>query len=183
MSAVVAALVALAWLAWPRRSGWLTSLTAGVRTPAGAPRPVPLASLASTVDLLAMALRSGCGVIEGMEAVARRSPDAAGAHLATVASALRWGVSDEQAWSTVPPEWAPVARALTLASKAGVPPAGLLARAAEDLRRAERARLELATARLGVTVVLPLGLAFLPAFILTSIVPVVIALSSDLLGG
>lgn len=181
MSAVVAVLLALAVLAWPLRSERLRTLAADrARGRAGVP-PSSKATLASTVDLLSMALRSGCGVIEALEAVGCRQPDAAGAHLRSVASALRWGVPDDEAWNAVPSAWSPVARALTLANRAGVPPADLLARAADDLREAERARLEMATAQLGVRVVLPLGLAFLPAFILTTIVPVVVALLGDVL--
>ena len=78
--------------------------------------------------------------------------------------------------------WAPVSRALTLAARAGLPPADLLITGAQDVRRAERHRQELATARLGVRVVLPLGLTFLPAFLATTVIPVVIALTSDVLG-
>ncbi len=181
MSVVIAVLVTLAVTLWPVRSERLRAVAdQGARGPAGVP-PSSTATLASTVDLLSMALRSGCGVIEALEAVGRRQPDAAGAHLRSVASALRWGVPEHEAWQAVPPEWSPVARALTLASRAGVPPADLLARAADDLREAEHARLELATAQLGVRVVLPLGLAFLPAFVLTTIVPVIVALLGDVL--
>lgn len=178
MNVVVAVLLALAALTWPTRAARLPA--PGDRRRDGA-RPCSTSTVAATVDLLAMALRSGCGVIEALEAVGRRQPDAAGAHLLSVASALRWGVPDAEAWKAVPDAWAPVARALTLAGRAGVPPADLLARAADDLREAERARLELATAQLGVRVVLPLGLAFLPAFIFTTIVPVVVALLGDVL--
>ncbi|MDO5698123.1 MAG: type II secretion system F family protein [Dermatophilus congolensis] len=181
MSVVVAVLVALAVASWPGRSKRLRSLAARGAASAGGVPPTSVATLASTADLLSMALRSGCGVIEALEAVGERQPDAAGAHLRSVASALRWGVPDDEAWHSVPDAWAPVARALTLANRAGVPPADLIARAADDLRAAERARLEMATAQLGVRVVLPLGLAFLPAFVLTTVVPVVVALLGDVL--
>jgi pilus assembly protein TadC len=61
-----------------------------------------------------------------------------------------------------------------------VPPAGLLRDAAADLRRDALAQVEVATARLSVRLVLPLGLAFLPAFVLTTVVPVVLALADGL---
>jgi len=38
-----------------------------------------------------------------------------------------------------------------------------------------------ATATLGIRIVLPLGLAFLPAFVLTTVVPVVLALANQVL--
>ena len=183
MSVVVGVLIVGAVMLWPGRSDRMRVLAAGRARRGRVTPPSSRSTLASTVDLLAMALRSGCGVIEALEAVGSRQPDVAGSHLRTVASALRWGVSDAQAWEAVPDDWAPVARALTLANRAGVPPAELLSRAADDLREAEKARLELATAQLGVRVVLPLGLAFLPAFVLTTVVPVVIALTGDVLAG
>lgn len=148
-----------------------------------APTAVPAVEVASAMELLALVLRSGSGVVEAVETVGARLDDACGAHLRTVAAALRWGVPDSDAWAAVPPAWAPAAQALALATRAGAPPADLLERGAEDVRRAERHRLESAAARLGVRVVLPLGLVFLPAFVLTTIVPVVMALTADVLGG
>jgi pilus assembly protein TadC len=59
--------------------------------------------------------------------------------------------------------------------------AGALGRVAADLRAARRADAEAAAQRLGVLVVLPLGLCFLPAFLLTGVVPVVVAVLGDVL--
>jgi pilus assembly protein TadC len=56
-----------------------------------------------------------------------------------------------------------------------------LVSAAVELRRSEQQRLQVATATLGIRIVLPLGLVFLPAFILTTVMPIVIALSRQLL--
>lgn len=179
MTLVVGVLVAIAVTLWPMRGEATRRLAAGSGPRAAIVPPVPAYTLAGTVQLLAMALRSGCGVIEALEAVGRRQPDAAGAHLSSVASALRWGMTDREAWASVPTQWAPVARAFTLSRRAGVPPADILLRVAEDLRRAEKARLELATAQLGVRAVIPLGAAFLPAFILTTVVPIIVAITSD----
>jgi pilus assembly protein TadC len=68
-----------------------------------------------------------------------------------------------------------------MAATAGVPPADALVSAAEEVRRGERQRLEVATATLGVRIVLPLGLVFLPAFILTTVLPIVLALARQVL--
>lgn len=148
-----------------------------------APRAVPVVEIASCLELLALALRSGCGLIEALEIVGAQVDDIAGVHLRTVAAALRWGLTDSEAWSAVPAAWLPAAQALTLSARAGVAPADLLLAAAADVRRAESQRLEVQTARLGVQVVLPLGLTFLPAFVFTTVVPVVIALTTDVFGG
>ena len=63
---------------------------------------------------------------------------------------------------------------------AGAPPAALLDAAALRMAQAERRRLETAAQRAGVLLVLPLGACFLPAFLLTTVVPVVITLGAQL---
>jgi len=142
---------------------------------------VPAADVAGVIELLALTLRGGAGLVEAMEAVADRVGGPLGMHLQTVAAAGRWGVEDADAWASVPSAWQPAARALRMANRAGVPPADALVGAADEVRRAEQQRLEVATARLGVRIVLPLGLVFLPAFILTTVVPVVLALAKQVL--
>jgi pilus assembly protein TadC len=142
---------------------------------------VPVAEVAGVIDLLALTLRGGVGLVEAMEAVAARVGGPLGMHLRSVAAAGRWGVDDETAWASVPSAWQPAARALRMAATAGVPPADALAGAADEVRRAEQQRLEVATATLGIRIVLPLGLLFLPAFILTTVMPIVIALAHQLL--
>ena len=147
-----------------------------------AAREVPVVEVADAVDLLALALHGGAGLVEAIEAVAARLDGPLGAHLHTVAAAERWGVGTVAAWASVPTAWQPAARALQMAATAGIAPADLLARAADDIRDAEEQRLDVATARLGVRVVLPLGLLFLPAFVLTTVVPIVLALAAQVLG-
>ena len=198
MSLAVMLLAAAAVLAWPSASpvgGVVLGHAAvgdvavgadatGARTSAdaGSARTVvPVAEVAGVIDLLALTLRGGVGLVEAMEAVASRVGGPLGLHLQTVAAAGRWGVEDATAWASVPPAWQPAARALRMAATAGVPPADVLVRAAEEVRRTEQQRLEVATATLGVRIVLPLGLAFLPAFILTTVVPIVLALAHQVL--
>ncbi len=125
---------------------------------------------------LSVALRSGVSTIEALERVSAVCPVGAGRHLATVAAALRWGQGTAEAWAHVPDAWGPAAAAWAMAERAGAPPADLLAHAAERVRQAESRRVEAATARAGVLLVLPLGLCFLPAFAGTTVVPVVLAL-------
>ncbi len=133
------------------------------------------------MDLLALVTESGPGVLEGLERVAACSDESVQADLATVTAAQAWGLPPREAWSLVSPAWQRAASALTLAATAGVPPSRILTRAAADLRASFGDRLDEAAARLGVRLVLPLGLAFLPAFVLLTVVPLVISLASDLL--
>lgn len=193
MSIAVMLLTAAAVLAWPSVhpvSGVVVGDVAagddavggGTSVDAGSTRTVvPVAEVAGVIDLLALTLRGGVGLVEAMEAVATRVGGPLGLHLQTVAAAGRWGVEDATAWASIPSAWQPAARALRMATTAGVPPADVLVRAAEEVRRVEQQRLNVATATLGIRIVLPLGLAFLPAFVLTTVVPIVLALAQQVL--
>ena len=195
--ALAAVLVTVAVLLWPLR-GPLRADVRGVlgRVPTGRPgraspgrvgsppADLPATSVegvASAMMLLAVALQSGCGVVEAIEHVAAVGDDAAAQQLGVVAAALRWGVGDAQAWSVVDPAWGRTALALRLASRSGVAPSSMLLDGAEDLRSESLAAVDVRAARAGVRLVLPLGVAFLPAFILTTVVPVVLALARQVL--
>ena len=113
----------------------------------------------------------------------RPAPSRLPADLRQVATALQWGAAEAEAWASVGPPWAPAARVISLAHAGGVPPGPLLTAASDDLHRAELDRLEMSAARVGVRLVAPLGLVLLPAFCLTTVVPLVVALGRQLLVG
>ena len=136
--------------------------------------------VASALALLALGYRSGLPSWDVLEAVGDGLPADPAADLRQVAAALRWGASDAEAWGSVGAAWSPAARAVEVAHLAGVPPAPLLLAAADDLREAELERVEVAASRVGVRLVAPLGLVLLPAFCLTTVVPLVIALAREL---
>lgn len=141
------------------------------------------AQVSSALALLALAYRSGLPTWDVLEAVAAGSRGGASTDLRQVATALRWGATDAEAWASVGPAWAPAARAVAIAHQAGVPPGAMLLAASDDLRSAELERLEVSAAKVGVRLVAPLGLVLLPAFCLTTVAPLVIALAGDLLSG
>lgn len=136
--------------------------------------------VATALALLALGYRSGLPTWDVLEAVGDGLPADPAADLRQVAAALRWGASDAEAWASVGAAWSPAARAVEVAHLAGVPPAPLLLAAADDLREAELERVEVAASRVGVRLVAPLGLVLLPAFCLTTVVPLVIALAREL---
>jgi Flp pilus assembly protein TadB len=76
---------------------------------------------------------------------------------------------------------APAARALARAAEGGAPVADAVARLAVEARAVRRAGGEQAARRAGVLAVAPLGLCFLPAFVLLGVVPVVAGLAAPLL--
>lgn len=137
--------------------------------------------VAASMVLLAVALQSACGVVEAIEYTAEVAPPVPAAELGVVAAGLRWGVAQEQVWAQVDERWSRTALAMKLAREAGVAPSSLLLAGAEDLRSARLAAVDVAAARLGVRLVIPLGVAFLPAFVLTTVVPVVLALARQVL--
>jgi hypothetical protein len=114
-------------------------------------------------------------------AAQRRPATPTARDLRQVAAALRWGASDAEAWASVDPVWSGAGRAVAIAHRAGIAPGPLLLAAADDLRRASLEQVELAAARVGVRLVAPLGLVLLPAFCLTTVVPLVVALGSQML--
>jgi Type II secretion system (T2SS), protein F len=144
----------------------------------------PVASdLADAIVLVALALRSGLGLAEALREVALCSERPLRDDLAAVVAALRWGRSSAEAWAFAGPAWRPVARVMQLAEETGAAPADVVADTAARLRELHERDLEGRAARAGVLLVLPLGLAFLPAFGCTAVVPVVIALARGLLSG
>lgn len=132
------------------------------------------------LELIALALGGGASVPRAVAEVASTLPAPLGAELGQVASGLACGEDPVQVWERTGDHWAPARRALSLAEAAGVAPTEALRAAAADLRRDAVADVEVATARLAVRLVLPLGLAYLPAFVLTTVVPLVLALVRDL---
>lgn len=141
------------------------------------------AQVSSALALLALAYRSGLPTWDVLEAVAAGLTGRASADLRQVATALRWGAGEPEAWASVGRVWAPAARAIAIAQQAGVPPGAMLLAASDDLRAAELERLEVSAAKVGVRLVAPLGLVLLPAFCLTTVAPLVIALAGGLLTG
>lgn len=131
--------------------------------------------------LLALAFRSGLPTCDVLEAVSARSAPVPARDLRQVATALRWGASDDEAWAAIGERWAPAARAIALAARAGIAPGPLLLRAADDVGKAELERLEVSAGKVTVRLVLPLGLVLLPAFVLTTVLPIVAALARQVL--
>ena len=84
------------------------------------------------------------------------------------------------AWSQLDPCWRSVALVWEAAESAGVAPAALLESAAQRLREQEAAAREARLQRAGVLLVLPLGGLFLPGFLATTVVPVVLHLLGPL---
>lgn len=149
---------------------------------AAAEGAVTVEEAADALVLCALVLRAGLGPVEALEAVADHVPAPVAHQLRVVASAHRWGQDAATSWAHVGEAWGPAALAWQAAERSGAAPAGVVLAAAERMRREEGARVEAAVQRAGVLLVLPLGACFLPGFVGTTVVPVVLHLARASLG-
>lgn len=187
LGGVAVAVLAGGWFGILAGLGAAVTLDRGLRRlpPAAlrARRMAEVAELPLAADLLAVALRGGTPVDRATGAVARALPGPLSDRLARVSRVLELGGTAADAWA----ELAPVAgaermvRAAVRSAEHGGALAGALGRLADDLRADRAIAVEAAARRSGVLIVLPLGLCFLPAFILAGLVPVIIAVLGDVL--
>jgi pilus assembly protein TadC len=138
------------------------------------------------LELLAACLAGGAPPAAAATASTAAVQGPAGARLSGVAAALAVGSPPGRAWTTLgggdPADpLAPAARALARAAEGGAPVAAAMSGLAAEARADARSRGEQAARRVGVLAVAPLGLCFLPAFVLLGVVPVVIGLVGPLL--
>lgn len=135
------------------------------------------------LDLLAACLSGGAVAGDAVRAVAAAVPGPCGDRLGAVGARLAVGTSAAEAWRSLGHDRGPAgaaARAMSRAAVGGAPVAAVVQRVAEDARRESAARAHRAARRAGVLVVAPLGLCFLPAFLLLGVVPAVIGLAAPL---
>ena len=171
---LVAATVSVDWLSRQRGA-------AAVRRHAEA----VAAELPAAADLLATCLSSGAPPADALHTVAEAATGPLADRLRQVADALRLGADPADAWGLAGrgDPLAPVGRALIRSDATGAPIAETVTAVADDQRLAARWAAEAAARRAGVLAVGPLALCFLPAFVLTGVVPVIVAVASDVLTG
>ncbi|MDK1476338.1 type II secretion system F family protein [Streptomyces sp. 549] len=136
-----------------------------------------------TTALLTACLAAGSGPREAAHSVGNSVGGPLGTRLVLVADELRLGAEPSAAWARVAelPAAVGLARCLERAHRSGAPAVESMSRLAAECRAA-RARAAAARARrAGVLVTAPLGLCFLPAFLLAGVVPVIIGLGRSLL--
>lgn len=155
-----------------------TAAGRGPAADAGEPvAPDPVA----VVELLAVAVESGASVPGALEAVGQVLGGRTGAHLARAGSALLLGAAWDVAWAHAPALGGGL-DGLEAAWRTGAAPGPPLRSAAAELRRRRDRAAREAAGRLGVRLVVPLGLCFLPAFVLVGLVPVLASFGRSLLG-
>ena len=151
---------------------------AGVRAKAARAWALPLVA-----ELMSAAVAAGSPPVVAAEAVADALGGPIGAALRSAAASARLGSDPATAWLTLgtDPAFRPLARALAASASRGTSPNEVLDRVARDARDAARWAAEARARSLGARAAAPLGLCFLPAFVLVGIVPLVITAAMPLL--
>lgn len=167
--------------------GLCLAASAFVLVPAGLRRLEPAAvrrrsaritaDLPLAVDLLAACLRAGRPPEEAVGTVGTALEGPLADHLAEVERRFRLGADPADAWGCllVEPACAGFARAVQRALRSGAPLARTLEHLADDARQGRRWSAEEQARAVETRSVVPLGLCFLPAFVLIGIVPTVAA--------
>ncbi|MEU9078531.1 type II secretion system F family protein [Kitasatospora sp. NPDC004745] len=132
-------------------------------------------------ELLAACLGSAASPSAAVSAVGRSLGAPIGPRLVALGGELALGAPPELCWTRLGeqhPALAPLARCLVRTSLGGVPVAGPLIGLAQAQRSAAARSARAGVRRAGVFATAPLGLCFLPAFVLIGVVPVVIGLTT-----
>ena len=145
------------------------------------PATSPHISAVTVAVLLGAAICAGCDLRSALDCVGA-SVGQRGASLVTVSRALSIGVPWSEAWQGVEPELADLERVLAPAWLKGASPVEPLKQFADSRLEQARTRGQIAAARLGVTLSLPLTMCLLPAFVLLAIVPTLLAVGGAVLG-
>lgn len=193
--AVAVASLAIGWLIvdWWGLLGLVAAVVGGVALDAWLQRLEPRAlrrrreqletDAPLGAEILAACLATGSAPDRAAEAVASAIGGPVGEELRAVVAHLRLGGDPASSWrqlETVAP-LAPLGRAVARAVDSGAPVAQAVSSVADEQRRHRRWQAQLRAHRVGVQAAAPLGLCFLPAFVLIGIVPVVIGIGRTLL--
>ncbi len=144
---------------------------------------MPAIDPAMAADLMAAALSGGSSIPTALTSLHRAlGEEAEGSGLDVAARTLLMGGTWAEAWQEVPSRFDPLKESLEPAWADGAAPLQLLARTAAGIRERRVRTAREAAAELGTRLVLPLGICFLPAFVLVGIVPVIASAGLDIFG-
>jgi pilus assembly protein TadC len=177
--------------------GGVTGVLAGAGVAVGLDRALPrleprarrldreaaAAALPFAADLLSAVLCAGAPLDAALRCVAGALDPPLGRRLEQVAAAYALGSDPHDVWKPLEdlPAAAPLVRAAMRSGRSGAALAQSLRRAADTSRAAAEAAGDADGRRAGVLVVLPVGLCFLPAFVLLGVVPVAAGVLAEVL--
>lgn len=175
---VAGVLAAVALRRWRRRQRG--TVAGAVPDTRAATRQVPLAA-----DLVAACVAAGAAPVTAAQAVGEALGGPVGQALARGAAEVRLGGEPGEAWRALGavPGAEALARLLERAGVSGLPAAGPAARLAADARAGWVRAATVRARRAAVLVTAPVGLCFLPAFLVIGVLPVVIGMAGEVMGG
>lgn len=138
-------------------------------------RDLPMA-----VYLLGAALGAGASPVTAVLAVAEAMPGPIAEEFRTTHHRLLLGLDPAEVWSTVQGPLRPLGRTMVRAHESGASVRAAVEGLSEDLRVGARTRLETLARSVEVRAAAPLGLCFLPAFVLLGVVPMTVGIFSSL---
>lgn len=138
-------------------------------------RDLPIA-----VHLFGAALGAGASASGALADVAVALPGPIGEEFALLGRRLTLGVDPVAMWRAVDGPLRPMGQALARAQESGSSVLGAVDRLAEELRAASRARRDALARSVEVRAAAPLGLCFLPSFLLVGVIPMVVGLFTSL---
>lgn len=133
---------------------------------------------ADAAELMAACLASGATLQRTTAEVARALQAPISVMLHEANAMMTMGAAVDVAWQGLASheETAPIGRAVIRSANSGAPSAEALLQVAADLRNRRHAAAQTRVRSVAVAAVGPLGLCFLPAFLLLGVVPVVVVL-------
>lgn len=142
-------------------------------------------ALPDTLDLLAAVIDSGAPLRTATERVAEVCDAATSVGLHEVLARLQVGITDADAWRALADDsaWGDAARDLARSAESGTSVSEILRAHAHDARARRHEMLEKRAKTVGVRCVGPLVCCYLPAFILTGVVPILAGVVGGFLGG
>lgn len=156
-------------------------------------------AVALVLEMIAVAVRQGASIPRALEVIGEVCSRAGGSggsggsgdddhdlgsEMILVARALNRGADWDNAWGVADPDGpdaaalAVIRSALEPSWKHGISPLLRIETTIEQIDREERQRIEEAAAKLSVRVLVPMGLCFLPAFILIGVIPSIVSFAT-----
>ncbi|MET9493529.1 type II secretion system F family protein [Streptomyces sp. NPDC006552] len=176
---------AFVWKWWGEREGRRTAGVGASSVPDAGERAEAERQLPLVADLLAACIAAGAEPVVAARVVGESVGGPVGRAMERGAAQVRLGGEPGVAWRELRaiPRAVALVRLLERAGESGAPAAAPVAQFAAECR-AERGRRATAVARrAAVIITAPVGLCFLPAFLVIGVVPVVIGLADGVLGG
>jgi len=136
--------------------------------------------LPTAVYLLGACLTAGAAMTSALAIVGAAMPGAVGDELALLHRRLQWGVDPASVWRSVDGPLEPLGRSMARAHETGASVTRAVDRLAAELRSETSARAEARARTIEVRSAAPLGICFLPAFVLLGVVPMAAGIFSSM---